>query len=53
MLKLSEGQGIDFGGLAKGYATDRLVQIFDEYGIKSAYFHWVAMSIAIIKNGQN
>ena len=38
MLKLSEGQGIDFGGLAKGYATDRLVQIFDEYGIKSAYF---------------
>ena len=37
-LKLAKGQGIDFGGLAKGYATDRLVQIFDEYGIKSAYF---------------
>lgn len=38
MLKLADGQGIDFGGLAKGYATDRLVQIFDEYDIKSAYF---------------
>lgn len=37
-LKLAKGQGIDFGGLAKGYATDRLVQIFDEYDIKSAYF---------------
>lgn len=37
-LKLADGQGIDFGGLAKGYATDRLVQIFDEYDIKSAYF---------------
>lgn len=37
-LKLAKGQGIDFGGLAKGYATDRLVQIFDEYNIKSAYF---------------
>ncbi len=37
-LELSSGQGIDFGGLAKGYATDRLVQIFDSYNVKSAYF---------------
>lgn len=37
-LKLSDGQGIDFGGLAKGYASDRLVDIFDSHNIKSAYF---------------
>lgn len=37
-LILSDGQGIDFGGLAKGYASDRLVDIFDSYNIKSAYF---------------
>lgn len=37
-LELSSGQGIDFGGLAKGYATDRLVQIFDSHNVKSAYF---------------
>ncbi len=37
-LELLNGQGIDFGGLAKGYATDRLVQIFDGYDVKSAYF---------------
>ena len=37
-LELSSGQGIDFGGLAKGYASDRLVQIFDGYDLKSAYF---------------
>ena len=37
-LELSNGQGIDFGGLAKGYTSDRLVQIFDGYDLKSAYF---------------
>ena len=37
-LELLNGQGIDFGGLAKGYASDRLVQIFDGYDLKSAYF---------------
>lgn len=37
-LPLNDGQGIDFGGLAKGYASDRLVEIFDRYKIKSAYF---------------
>ena len=37
-LELSDGQGIDFGGLAKGYTSDRLVQIFDGYDVKSAYF---------------
>lgn len=37
-LILSDGQGIDFGGLAKGYASDRLVDIFDSCNIRSAYF---------------
>ena len=37
-LTLKDGQGIDFGGLAKGYASDRLVEIFDGYKVKSAYF---------------
>lgn len=37
-LTLKAGQGIDFGGLAKGYASDKLVEIFDSYKIKAAYF---------------
>lgn len=36
-LSLKAGQGIDFGGLAKGYASDRLVEIFDSYKVKAAY----------------
>lgn len=36
-LTLKAGQGIDFGGLAKGYASDRLVEIFDSYKVKAAY----------------
>ena len=34
---LGDSQKIDFGGIAKGYASDRLVKIFDEYDIESAY----------------
>lgn len=36
-LTLAEGQGIDFGGIAKGYASDRLAGIFEEYDLESAY----------------
>lgn len=34
-LQLGKGQGIDFGGIAKGYAGDRIMQIFGEYDIVS------------------
>lgn len=37
MLKLTRGQGIDFGGIAKGYASDRLAAVFGEYGLEAAY----------------
>ncbi|MEL7609330.1 MAG: FAD:protein FMN transferase [Bacillota bacterium] len=30
------GMGIDFGGIAKGYASDRAIQIFAENGVESA-----------------
>lgn len=35
-IVLSDGQGIDFGGIAKGYASDRLMEIFEAYDIDSA-----------------
>ena len=34
-LTLSEGQQIDFGGIAKGYASARTMEIFREYGVTS------------------
>ena len=34
-LRLSEGQGIDLGAIAKGYASNRLIDLFEEYGIVS------------------
>ena len=33
---LGEGQAIDLGGIAKGYASQRLMEIFREYGVQSA-----------------
>ena len=35
-LTLGEGQTIDFGGIAKGYTSDRLMQIFKDSGITCA-----------------
>jgi thiamine biosynthesis lipoprotein len=35
-VTLGEGQKIDFGGIAKGYASGRVMEIFRDYGIKSA-----------------
>lgn len=34
-LTLGSGQGIDFGGIAKGYTSGRVMKIFSEYGISS------------------
>lgn len=35
-LTLGEGQGIDLGGIAKGYTSDRLMSIFADYGLSGA-----------------
>ena len=35
-LTLGPGQGIDFGGIAKGYCTDRLTEIFQQYDLDCA-----------------
>ena len=35
-VMLGEGQAIDLGGIAKGFASQRLMEIFQEYGIQSA-----------------
>lgn len=34
-VHLGEKQEIDLGGIAKGYASDRAIEIFKEYGIES------------------
>lgn len=34
-LSLQPGQGIDLGGIAKGYTSDRVMQIFEEYELVS------------------
>lgn len=31
------GQSIDLGGIGKGYASDQCMQIFQQYGVNSAY----------------
>ncbi len=31
VLTLADGQGVDLGGIAKGYTSDRLMEIFREY----------------------
>ncbi|MBR1781465.1 MAG: FAD:protein FMN transferase [Oscillospiraceae bacterium] len=35
-LTLAPGQGIDLGGIAKGFTSDRLMELFAEYGLTSA-----------------
>ncbi len=35
-VRVEPGMGVDFGGVAKGYASDRLMQIFRARGVKSA-----------------
>lgn len=37
-VALPEGMGIDLGGIAKGYATDRLAELVKKYGVASAMF---------------
>lgn len=34
-LELTEGQSIDFGGIAKGYTAAKVMEIFKEYGIEN------------------
>lgn len=34
-VSLGEGQQVDFGGIAKGYASDRVMEIYGEYGVVS------------------
>ncbi|MDE7261022.1 MAG: FAD:protein FMN transferase, partial [Oscillospiraceae bacterium] len=34
-VRLAEGQAIDFGGIAKGYAAQRAIEIFQSYGVVS------------------
>ena len=36
LLTLQTGMGIDLGGIAKGYSSDRLMEIFEEYDLVSA-----------------
>lgn len=36
IVSLDAGCAIDLGGIAKGYASDRMAALFDEYGVDSA-----------------
>ena len=35
LVQLDKGQGIDLGGIAKGYTSDRIMEIFEEYDLVS------------------
>lgn len=35
-LTLRDGMAIDFGGIAKGYTSSKLMDIFRKYGVSSA-----------------
>ena len=35
-VRLAKGQGIDLGGIAKGYTSDRLMEIFTEHELSAA-----------------
>lgn len=35
ILKVKDGQGVDFGGIAKGFTSSRVMEIFEEYDIVS------------------
>lgn len=34
-VTLGDGQQVDFGGIAKGYASARVMEVFQEYGVES------------------
>lgn len=34
-LTLGDGQAVDLGGIAKGYTSGRIMELFDEYGVQS------------------
>lgn len=36
VVTLGAGQAVDLGGIAKGYASQRLMELFREYGVRSA-----------------
>lgn len=35
-ITMESGMGLDFGGIAKGYTSDRLMAIFNEFDIEYA-----------------
>ena len=37
VLTLGDGQQVELGGIAKGYTSDRLMEIFEEYELVSAF----------------
>lgn len=50
-LLLSQGQKIDFGGIAKGYASDRVMEIYHSYGIENGMVSLGGNVYAIGTNG--
>jgi FAD:protein FMN transferase len=41
------GQSIDLGGIGKGYAADKILKIYEEYGISSAYSNLGANVVSV------
>lgn len=39
LVRLSEGQGIDLGAVAKGFTSERVAQIFKSYGLESGLIY--------------
>ena len=44
---------VDLGGIAKGYAVDRVDELFDEYGYKFGYFNFGASSMLVKRHFKN
>ncbi len=44
---------LDLGGIGKGYAVDRVDELFDEYGYKFGYFNFGASSMLVKRHFKN
>ncbi|MDE5722497.1 MAG: FAD:protein FMN transferase [Clostridia bacterium] len=44
---------LDLGGIGKGYAVDRVEELYDIYGYKFGYFNFAASSMLVKSNSQS
>lgn len=47
-VSIGQGQGLDLGGIAKGFTSNRLMEIFEEYDLTSGYV-WLGGNVQCYK----